>query len=198
MFASIGFGGITVNSIMSKLIAFYKKDLQEITPPDISQMLEKIKPKTPKKKASHGILVEGEDGFLVHLAKCCNPIPGDQIIGYINRADCPNVLREGNDMMRVIDVNWDISTDQSYPVTIEVGCYDRQGILTEIIARISDAKINIENISSRSIPSNKTAVMTITFHTKNLARAEQLMNTLRRLKDVYSVRRNLSSSAKEK
>ena len=60
------------------------------------------------------------------------------------------------------------------------------------------AKINIENISSRSIPSNKTAVMTITFHTKNLARAEQLMNTLRRLKDVYSVRRNLSSSAKEK
>ena len=206
MFASIGFGGITVNSIMSKLIAFYKKDLQEITPPDISQMLEKIKPKTPKKKASHGILVEGEDGFLVHLAKCCNPIPGDQIIGYItrgrgvsvHRADCPNVLREGNDMMRVIDVNWDISTDQSYPVTIEVGCYDRQGILTEIIARISDAKINIENISSRSIPSNKTAVMTITFHTKNLARAEQLMNTLRRLKDVYSVRRNLSSSAKEK
>lgn len=206
MFASIGFGGITVNSIMSKLIAFYKKDLQEITPPDISQMLEKIKPKTSKKKASHGILVEGEDGFLVHLAKCCNPIPGDQIIGYItrgrgvsvHRADCPNVLREGNDMMRVIDVNWDISTDQSYPVTIEVGCYDRQGILTEIIARISDAKINIENISSRSIPSNKTAVMTITFHTKNLARAEQLMSTLRRLKDVYSVRRNLSSSAKEK
>ena len=59
-------------------------------------------------------------------------------------------------------------------------------------------KINNENISSRSIPSNKTAVMTITFHTKNLARAEQLMNTLRRLKDVYSVRRNLSSSAKEK
>lgn len=95
----------------------------------------------------------------MHLAKCCNPIPGDQIIGYItrgrgvsvHRADCPNVLREGNDMMRVIDVNWDISTDQSYPVTIEVGCYDRQGILTEIIARISDAKINIENISSRSI-----------------------------------------------
>ena len=192
--------------ITKALISIGKKDLQEITPPDISQMLEKIKPKTPKKKASHGILVEGEDGFLVHLAKCCNPIPGDQIIGYItrgrgvsvHRADCPNVLREGNDMMRVIDVNWDISTDQSYPVTIEVGCYDRQGILTEIIARISDAKINIENISSRSIPSNKTAVMTITFHTKNLARAEQLMNTLRRLKDVYSVRRNLSSSAKEK
>ena len=97
-------------------------------------------------------------------------------------------------MMRVIDVNWDVCTDQSYPVTIEIGCYDRQGLLTDIVARISEAKINIENIFSRSIPSNKTAIMTITFHTKNLARAEQLMNTLRRLKDVYSVRRTLSST----
>lgn len=203
MFATIGYGGLTVNSIMSKLIAFYKKDLQEITPPDITQMLEKIKPRDPnKKKASHGILVEGEAGFLVHLAKCCNPIPGDQIIGYItrgrgvsvHRADCPNVLREGNDMMRVIDVNWDVGTDkQFYPVTIEIGCYDRQGILTEILARISDAKINIENVLSRSIESNKTAIISITFSIKNTARAEQLMNTLRHIKGVYSVRRTLSS-----
>ena len=126
MLATVGFGGITVNSIMSKLIAFYKKDLQEKTPQDISQMLEKIKPNGKKSKSSHGILVEGESGFLVHLAKCCNPIPGDQIIGYItrgrgvsvHRADCPNVLREGNDMMRVIDVNWDINTDKAYSVTI--------------------------------------------------------------------------------
>ena len=203
MLAGIGYGATTVNSIMGKLIAFHKKDLQEITPPDISQMLEKIKPKNPKKKSNQGILVDGEDGFLVHLAKCCNPIPGDQIIGYItrgkgvsvHRADCPNVLREGNDMMRIIDVSWDISTDQmSYPVTIELGCYDRQGILTEILSRISDAKINIDNVISRSIPSNKTAVISITFHTKNTARTEQLMNTLRRVKDVYSVRRTLSSS----
>lgn len=206
MLATVGFGGITVNSIMSKLIAFYKKDLQEKTPPDISQMLEKIKPNGKKSKSSHGILVEGESGYLVHLAKCCNPIPGDQIIGYItrgrgvsvHRADCPNVLREGNDMMRVIDVNWDISTDQSYPVTIEVCCFDRQGILTEIVAKISDAKINIENIASRSIASNKTAIMTITVNTKNAARAEQLMNTLRRLKDVYSVRRTLGGTGKDK
>lgn len=128
-----------------------------------------------EEKSNQGILVDGEDGFLVHLAKCCNPIPGDQIIGYItrgkgvsvHRADCPNVLREGNDMMRIIDVSWDISTDQmSYPVTIELGCYDRQGILTEILSRISDAKINIDNVISRSIPSNKTAVISITFHTK--------------------------------
>ncbi len=202
MFAAIGYGGISVNGIMTKLIAFYKKDLQEITPPDITQMLEKIKPRDPKKKASHGILVEGESGFLVHLAKCCNPIPGDQIIGYItrgrgvsvHRADCPNVLRDGNDMMRVIDVNWDISTDQFYPVTIEIGCYDRQGILTEILARISDAKINIENVVSRSIESNKTAIITVTFSIRNTARAEQLMNTLRHVKGVYSVRRNLNSS----
>ncbi len=203
MFAAIGYGGISVNGIMTKLIAFYKKDLQEITPPDITQMLEKIKPRDPKKKASHGILVEGESGFLVHLAKCCNPIPGDQIIGYItrgrgvsvHRADCPNVLRDGNDMMRVIDVNWDISTDQFYPVTIEIGCYDRQGILTEILARISDAKINIENVVSRSIESNKTAIITVTFSIRNTARAEQLMNTLRHVKGVYSVRRNLNSSS---
>ena len=204
LLASIGYGGITVSGILSKLIAYYKKDIQDVVPPDITKMLEKIKPRNVKKSSSHGILVEGESGFLVHLAKCCNPIPGDQIIGYItrgrgvsvHRADCPNILREGNDLKRVIDVNWDINTDQAYPVTIEISCSDRQGILNNILACLSDAKINIGNISSRTDAASKTAYITITFQTKNIARAEQLMNTLRRTKDVYQVRRTLSGSGK--
>lgn len=200
MYATIGFGDLSVNTVMTKLIALHKKDMQDFAPPDITKMLEKIKPINKNTKSSHGVLVEGSGGFLVHLAKCCNPIPGDQIIGYItkgrgvsvHRADCPNILRERNDLNRVVDVNWDIATDTYYPVTIEIGCYDRQGILTDVLARISDAKINISNITSKTIESNKTAIITVTFNIRNTARAEQLMNRLRHVKDVYSVRRTMN------
>lgn len=83
LLAALGFGGLTVRSVMTKLIELYKKDLKEATPPDVSKMLSELK--TPqhngkRNRSSHGVLVEGESGLLVRLARCCNPIPGDQIV----------------------------------------------------------------------------------------------------------------------
>lgn len=200
LYAGIGYGGITVSSVLSKLITFYKKEVADLVPEDITKMLSKIKPKTKKKTSSHGVLVEGESGYLIHLAKCCSPIPGDQIIGYvtrgrgvsIHRGDCPNILRESSNLQKVVDVNWDMDIDQSYPVTVEISCNDKTGVLNGILSRFNDARINISNIKTRSDNHTKTAYITITFLTKNITKAEQLMNTLRRTKDVYKVTRSIS------
>ena len=92
LLAALGYGGITLRSVMTKLIELYKKDLKEATPPDVSKMLSELK--TPqhsskRNRSSHGVLVEGESGLLVRLARCCNPIPGDPITGFeIGRASC--------------------------------------------------------------------------------------------------------------
>jgi len=206
LLASIGYGGITVNGILSKLIEMHKQDLQKATPPDISQMLHELKQplKNRKKKASHGILVEGEGGFLVRLARCCSPIPGDPITGYItrgrgvsvHRSDCPNLLND-MDFSRVIEVNWDIGLDKVYTVQIEVVCNDKTGMLAELFALPAEMKVNITSLTAKANKSNKTSLVTMGLDVHNSQQVAQIMTKIRRMKDVYSVSRSLGTSAKD-
>ena len=200
LLASLGYGGITVNGVISRLIELYKKDLKEITPPDVSQMLEQIKPHGEKKKGSHGILIEGESGFLVHLARCCNPIPGDPIIGYItrgrgvsvHRADCPNIIKDENDLSRVVDVSWDIGLDKTYTVTIDITCNDSPGVLTSLMAIPSESKINIHSMTARPNKKNKTSTISMSLEIRSIAQAETIMSKIRRNKNVFRVARALN------
>ena len=206
LLASIGYGGITVNGILSKLIEMHKQDLQKATPPDISQMLHELKQplKNRKKKASHGILVEGEGGFLVRLARCCSPIPGDPITGYItrgrgvsvHRSDCPNLLND-MDFSRVIEVNWDVGLDKVYTVQIEVVCNDKTGMLAELFALPAEMKVNITSLMAKANKSNKTSLVTMGLDVHNSQQVAQIMTKIRRMKDVYSVSRSLGTSAKD-
>ena len=206
LLAAIGYGGITVNGILSKLIEMHKQDLQKATTPDISQMLSELKQplKNRKKKASHGILVEGEGGFLVRLARCCNPIPGDPITGYItrgrgvsvHRSDCPNLLND-MDFSRVIEVNWDVGLDKVYTVQIEVVCNDKTGMLAELFALPAEMKVNITSLTAKANKSNKTSLVTMGLDVRNSQQVAQIMTKIRRMKDVYSVSRSLGTSAKD-
>lgn len=206
LLAAIGYGGITVNSILSKLIEMHKQDLQKATTPDISHMLSELKQplKNRKKKASHGILVEGEGGFLVRLARCCNPIPGDPITGYItrgrgvsvHRSDCPNLLND-MDFSRVIEVNWDVGLDKVYTVQIEVVCNDKTGMLAELFALPAEMKVNITSLTAKANKSNKTSLVTMGLDVRNSQQVAQIMTKIRRMKDVYSVSRSLGTSARD-
>ena len=91
------------------------------------QLLKELKPRVSKPhKGSHGILVKGEDDIMVKLARCCNPIPGDPIVGYVtrghgvsvHRVDCPNVLANKEESDRMIEVSWNIDTDEAYKVEL--------------------------------------------------------------------------------
>ena len=203
LLAALGYGGITLRSVMTKLIELYKKDLKEATPPDVSKMLSELK--TPqhsskRNRSSHGVLVECESGLLVRLARCCNPIPGDPITGFVtkgrgvsvHRSDCPNVLRD-NDLSRMIEVSWDIGLDKDYTVEIEIVCNDKSGVLAELLAVPSEMKINIHSVNANPNRSNKTSTVVMGLDVKNATQVAQIMTKMRRLKNVYSVSRALSS-----
>ena len=206
LLASLGYGGITTHGIMSKLIELHKQELQETTSPDISKLLSELKPSQGTvKKSSHGILVEGEGGLLVRLARCCNPIPGDPIVGYItrgrgvsvHRADCPNILNDVDSLARVIEVDWDIGLDKVYTVQIAIICNDQSGVLTKLLAVPSEMKININSINAKPNRSNKTSTVIMGLDVKSAQQVSQLMTKLRRLKDVFSVTRSFTSQGKE-
>lgn len=205
LFAALGYGGVTAHGVMTKLVEIYKKEAKNAAPKDLSQILTGLKPKSTKSKASHGILVEGEAGLLVRLAKCCNPIPGDAIIGYItkgrgvsvHRADCPNVLSQPDEYERIVEVAWDVNIDSQYKVTIEVTCMDRSGILSDIMMVPSESKTNISSVNART-HKNKTATITLSLEIKTLSQLENVMTKIRRIKDVFSVYRATPSAGGER
>ena len=203
LLAALGYGGVTLRGVMTKLIELHQQSIKDSTPPEVSQMLSELKaPRRGKrKKASHGVLVEGEGGYLVRLARCCNPIPGDPITGYItrgrgvsvHRSDCPNVLND-TEFTRVIEVSWDIGLDKEYTVGIEIICNDRNGMLAELLAVPAEMKVNIHTVNATPNRRNKTSTVLLGLNVSNIDQITQVMTRMRLLKDVYRVTRTLGSS----
>ena len=200
LLATLGYGGVTLSSVISKLVDIYKKEQKLNTTKDISEMLAELKPRKTKAKASHGILVKGEDGIMVKLARCCNPIPGDPIVGYItrgsgvavHRADCPNVLSNNpEEQSRLIEVAWDISLDSVYKVNIFITANDRANLVGDILTITSESKLNIFSMNCKA-DKNKLATMEFGIDITSLEQLEYIMNRIRRLKGVYSVERIVS------
>ena len=203
LLAALGYGGVTLRGVMTKLIELHQQAIKDSTPPEVSQMLSELKaPRRGKrKKASHGVLVEGEGGYLVRLARCCNPIPGDPITGYItrgrgvsvHRSDCPNVLND-TEFTRVIEVSWDIGLDKDYIVGIEIICNDRNGMLAELLAVPAEMKVNIHTVNATPNRRNKTSTVLLGLNVSNIDQITQVMTKMRLLKDVYRVTRTLGSA----
>ena len=207
LLASLGYGGTTLTVIMSRLVDIYKLEQQKQlqSKKDLSQLLAELKPRTSNAKSSHGILVKGEDGIMVKMARCCNPVPGDPVIGYItrgsgisvHRADCSNVLSNNpEEQRRLIDVTWDVATDAVYKANIVLLVTDKPGIMVDIMMAISENKININNISSHS-DKNKTATVHLGLDINNIGQLETIMNRIKRIQGVYSVERVTSGSGAE-
>ncbi len=200
LLAGIGYGGNSVHSVITKLVEIYKKEHAANTTPEVSALLSEIKKipdKSNHKKTEQGVLVEGERGFVVRLAKCCNPIPGDEIAGYItrgrgvsvHRADCPNVLSGAADVNRMIEVSWDAASDEIYTVELEIVCEDKTGVLADLIAVPAEMKLNLHSIHAGSNKTNKTSTVNLGVEVINAAQVETIMNKLRRVENVYSVTR---------
>lgn len=200
LLAGVGYGGTSVHSVITKLVEIYKKERAANTPPEVSALLSEIKKipeKNNRKNSEHGVLVEGERGFVVRLAKCCNPIPGDEIAGYItrgrgvsvHRADCPNVLSGAGDVNRMIEVSWDTASDEIYVVELEIICEDKTGVLADLIAVPAEMKLNLHSIHAVPNKTNKTSTVNLGVEVVNAAQVQTIMNKLRRVENVYSVTR---------
>ena len=204
LLASLGFGGTTLNTIMSRLVDIYKQEQKQQlqSSQDLSELISQLKPRTSKAKSSHGILVKGEDGIMVKLARCCNPVPGDAVIGYItrgsgisvHRTDCPNVMSNNpEEQRRLISVTWDVDTDAVYKANIAIVANDKPGLMVDIMMAISENRININHISSH-MEKNKTATIHLGLDITNTAQLETIMGRIKRIQGVYSVERMTTSA----
>lgn len=199
MLAAVGYGGVPVNTVIIKLAELYKRDvLKEQSKHSTESMMEKLKQHTPKEiKNDSGVLVKGEAGVLVRMAHCCKPVPGDPIVGYItrgrgisvHRADCPNIGNTAEDIARMIDVSWDGTVSDKFQVAIDIQGYDRNGILMDIMAVLSELKINIININAKVQEENKNVAINLIIEAKDLSQLDFVMTKLRRVRDVFTVQR---------
>lgn len=198
VYAAVGYGGVSAQQVISRLREEYRKKFGEEKKPLPSI---EIKPWKGAGKVTQGVKVQGIENLLVRFSKCCNPLPGDEIIGFttrgrgisVHRKDCPNILRTPGEKDRYLEVFWVASSDLSYPVEIEVTGMDRPNFLTEVMYAVSESKVSITAVNGR-IARDKIAVIYLTLVVKDLEHLEYIMNRVKKVKDVFSVRRHAEAN----
>ena len=200
LYAACGYGGIPVSTVLLRLVELYKKSKEhEDARKTTEQIIEKLKVQGAKKaKNGTGVLVKGEPGVMVRMAKCCNPVPGDDIIGYItrgrgvsvHRSDCTSLGHTPEDLERMIEVSWDEASSESFHVGIDIQAYDRSGILMEVMAVLSELKITINNMNAKVLENTKNVMINIVVEIRDISQLDFVMTKLRRIREVYTVQRS--------
>lgn len=200
LYAACGYGGIPVSTVLLRLVELYKKSKEhEDARKTTEQIIEKLKVQGAKKaKNGTGVLVKGEPGVMVRMAKCCNPVPGDDVIGYItrgrgvsvHRSDCTSLGHTPEDLERMIEVSWDEASSESFHVGIDIQAYDRSGILMEVMAVLSELKITITNMNAKVLENTKNVMINIVVEIRDISQLDFVMTKLRRIREVYTVQRS--------
>ncbi len=195
IYAAIGFGGMSASQVLHKLTDLKKKDDKA------AEIAEKIRKgdaddTTKTHVPVNGIIVKGDPGMAVRFGNCCNPVPGDPIIGYItrgrgvsvHRADCPNVSNLQNDLDRIIEVEWAINTKSAFNASLQIEGENRAGTLSAISAQISSLNVSIQSISGRPMPDDRY-IIEMTFEVANTEQLNVIIRNLKKLKCVNNVYR---------
>jgi len=199
LYSAIGFGGISSGQAFNKLYDQYTKS-QRTENLAAKLAAEAAEPKKPAKKKPvpvNGIIVRGDPGMAVRFGNCCNPLPGDPIIGYItrgrgvsvHRADCPNAENLNRDEERLIEVEWAVGANSSFDASVQIVAEDRPGTLLEISALLSNLNINIQGMSGKS-DVNGHCIVEMTFLVTNAEQLSFIIRNLRNLRcveDVYRI-----------
>ncbi len=186
LYAALGFGTVKLSQVTAKLIDIYnrfnKKPIKNIV-------------KSKRKVQKSGIDVKGVDGVKVRIAKCCTPVPGDDIIGYItigrgisvHRADCPNVNNNVEES-RIVQVSWQKDEANSYEAAIEVRALDKPNVIGDVANRINEAKLNMTSLNARSTRDGD-AIVDVILEITNIDELEGIIEKLKRVKNVFDVYR---------
>jgi GTP pyrophosphokinase len=186
-YAAIGYGAVSAQQVVARLGVL---DDTEVGLPTVAPAT--LPPRTG------GVRVKGVGDLLVRFAKCCHPIPGDPIVGFITRGkgvtvhlrSCPTVLNE-REVPRLIEVEWEAAPAQTYPIAIRVEAYDRTGLLNDITQVVAENKVNILAAAVNTNPDH-TAIVTATLQVASVSQLARVMSRIEALKDVINVQRDLS------
>ena len=187
MYAAVGYGGVTPSQILARLVEQYRKENH------IADVVA-VKSEVQKARQDGSVMVTGEPDMVVRLARCCNPLPGDKIIGYVtrgrgvsvHRADCSNINDVDFSPERRIDVEWTTEETAKYTVEVQISCQDRPGLLVEISQLLFSLGYSILAINARSTKNN-TCAINIKIEVAAMRDLEALMNKIGQIPSVEKV-----------
>lgn len=190
LYASVGYGGFTVNQILSKLIDFYKKEERAKAPAKVSQSHNRL--------STNGVIVKGHDDLLVRISKCCNPVPGDDIVGFISRGrgvaihrkDCPNL--KNVESFRLIEAHWSNEGGTPFSVAMQIEAKDNSSLLASITMTISEMKLAISNLNAR-VDKNGAAIINLSVVVDNIDEFDTLVKKIGAIPEVVKVFRSNQS-----
>ena len=189
MYAAVGYGAYTPNQILLKLIDFYKRE----NPIEPEQNFAQ-----PKKHDGGGIVVSGSNDLLVRLARCCSPVPGDGIVGYISRGrgvtihrdNCPNI--KSAEQFRLIEAHWDNKRPTPFAVSLTIESKDSSGVLAKITKTVSDMHLSIEAMSARVVDPDSKAVISLSVRIASPEQLQLLINKIKAIRNVDKVYRAMN------
>ncbi|TYO95102.1 RelA/SpoT family protein [Desulfallas thermosapovorans] len=199
VYAAVGDGTVSASSLVNKLREdALRADKKALAGECLNTLLQQSEPRPLPSwgKPTQGIRVRGIDNLLIRLAHCCNPVPGDDIVGYITRGrgvsihreDCPNVESLLNEPDRLVEVAWDKDFHSPFQVRLEIVGADRAGLLSDIMAILMELKMSANWVNARGRKDN-TGVVEMILEMRNMDQLDYLINRFSRVQDVYSVHR---------
>ncbi|MFZ5646256.1 MAG: RelA/SpoT family protein [Bacillota bacterium] len=198
IYAAIGEGTITATTVLNRIreIRPEKSEKKGTVSEEYQALVGDSKPKPDWGLPTQGIRVRGVDNLLIRLAHCCNPIPGDPIVGYItrgrgvsiHRGDCRNInLFKNNEENRLVEVTWDSDFQTPFQVKLEISATDRAGMLSDILAVLVEMKISANWVNARG--RKDQAIIEMVLELRSKEQLEYIINKINRVKDVYDVKR---------
>ncbi|MGB7460710.1 MAG: bifunctional (p)ppGpp synthetase/guanosine-3',5'-bis(diphosphate) 3'-pyrophosphohydrolase [Carnobacterium jeotgali] len=204
LYAAIGYGELTALVVANRLTEKERRDrdnekkIQEVTSIELKTKKE---PEKIKIKHEGGIVIQGIDNLLIRISRCCNPVPGDEIVGYItkgrgvsiHRKNCPNVIAAKDAENRLIEVEWEDTTSKSqdYNAELQIIGYNRSGLLNEVLQIVNSMTKNLNNVNGK-VDNNKMATITLTVGIQNIHQLDKIVEKIKSIPEVYSVRRMTS------
>ncbi|MFI3150942.1 bifunctional (p)ppGpp synthetase/guanosine-3',5'-bis(diphosphate) 3'-pyrophosphohydrolase [Streptococcus suis] len=206
LFAAVGFGEVSAISVFNRLTEKERKEAERAKAKAVADELVnggevKHDNKKDSLKIRHegGVVIEGASGLLIRIAKCCNPVPGDEIVGYItkgrgvavHRVDCMNLKSQENVEQRLIDVGWeeDDNSTKEYMANIDIYGLNRSGLLNDVLKVLTNASKNISSVNAQPTKDMKFATIHVSFGISNLATLTSLVDKIKSVPEVYSVKR---------
>jgi len=202
MYAAIGYGGLTATKAVGRIRDDINKSIKNQATDKNNQMPLRINPDSDTAKlnrhAVNGVIVEDIDSCMIKFARCCTPVPGDVIAGFItkgfgvsvHRADCPNAQNreDPRQAARWVRVRWAVQDEQPFETTLELDCITRDGLLLDVAQTMTTARVRVKELTGKDLPGGRS-VFTIRFEVKNTQELETVRKKLQFIKDVTSTRR---------
>jgi len=202
MYAAIGYGGLTATKAVGRIrddinraLRLQQNEKQQLSPLRTSPDSESVK---QNRHAVNGVIVEDIDSCMIKFAKCCTPVPGDDIVGFItkgfgvsvHRCDCPNAANRDHPIQaaRWVQVHWADAEEQPFETTLELDCITRDGLLLDVAQTMTTARVRVKELYGKDLPGGRST-FTVRFEVKNVAELESIRNKLLSIRDVIGSRR---------